>query len=436
MRANAAPATRLWIKAGVAAWIVFAVVVLSKFADEALPNSYLTRPLLFAAALGAGIGLTGFIVPRLAVPLAAAIALVVALANPLGLLLMAAAVITERLLRMRGARVPTAPKNATFILLSVLLAISLTRAIPQLDLSGRETEGAATTGPRVYVILLDGYPRLDTLAELGVDNGPFIQELSRRGFDYYPAAMSTYRYTHKTLLAMLTDLVVADGPSPASERQAIREHLFVPEGYVAISPPIGHVVLRGGPLIDVNVVNDFESHLLGQSALGRLAPEWFGSLLMDGLRENLHGALRQIEAASARRVFAHIMAPHPPFLYSSEGVAEAAPSCWPSICHIFDSTIENLEISLDAWANGMEGQISALNDEVLTSVDVILAREPQSVVVLFSDHGGRYTFEDLPEWHRSFLAARTPGRPELFAGASGPDDIFRVLEAAYGLSGD
>jgi hypothetical protein len=65
-------------------------------------------------------------------------------------------------------------------------------------------------------------------------------------------------------------------------------------------------------------------------------------------------------------------------------------------------------------------------------VDAIVARDPGAVVVLFSDHGSRYSLDlRQTEWYHSFLAALTPGHPRLFADDPKPTAILRTLLPIY-----
>jgi hypothetical protein len=65
-------------------------------------------------------------------------------------------------------------------------------------------------------------------------------------------------------------------------------------------------------------------------------------------------------------------------------------------------------------------------------VDEIVARVPRAVVVLFSDHGSRYSLDlKTTEWYHSFLAARTPDHPKLFASEPVPTAILRTLLPIY-----
>ena len=49
--------------------------------------------------------------------------------------------------------------------------------------------------PSVYVLLLDGYPRQDSLEDSGYDNGPFVAALSDLGFEVHADARSDYPRT-------------------------------------------------------------------------------------------------------------------------------------------------------------------------------------------------------------------------------------------------
>ena len=65
-------------------------------------------------------------------------------------------------------------------------------------------------------------------------------------------------------------------------------------------------------------------------------------------------------------------------------------------------------------------------------VDAIIAKDPGAVIVLFSDHGSRYSLAlKLTEWYHSFLAARTPGHPDLFAADPRPVNLLRTLIPTY-----
>ena len=71
-----------------------------------------------------------------------------------------------------------------------------------------------------------------------------------------------------------------------------------------------------------------------------------------------------------------------------------------------------------------------MNIRVLAALDRILEEHSDAVIVLFSDHGGRYRAGD-EEAHRSFLAARTPGHPRLFEADPHPHAVLEMVREAY-----
>jgi hypothetical protein len=301
-------------------------------------------------------------------------------------------------------------------------------SLPSLSSAADEAVTTAA-GPPTYLVLLDGYPRADTLDELGIENGAFIAALEDRGFDHYPGAESRHGWTHKTLLALLTGQHVSDTWSSVAETREIRQQLVVPAGFLAIDPPAGHAVLNGGPHVSAGGITDFESILLAYSAVAVVAPDWAWGQMTGSLRMHLEGSLEAIESTDAPRVFAHLLAPHPPFLFGA--AAESVGACWPG-CQLFDNDMDRLGMTRDEWAAAMAYQLRGLNDRLLLSIDRILSTHPNAVIVLFSDHGARYSAADPMEWHRSFLAARTPGSPRLFEDEPRPDAVLRLVQATYG----
>ena len=416
-----------------AAWLVLGAIILGRFADEALPASYLVRPLVAATVLAFALGAVSVLAGRYSAAAAAGMALLIALPEPVLVLTMTAGLIGAVLLRRRG-RMGGSGEGAVLAVAGVFFALGLIRAFSVMDIQAPSAAPVSSNGPPMYVVLLDGYPRLDTLATLGIDNRPFVEALEARGFDHYPDASSIHTRTNKTLLAMLTTEDVSNDPGSVAERRAIRERLVVPPGFVAIDPPVGYVTLGSGPHVDPGGMNDFEAQLLGQSVVGTVAPDWGWSVVLDGLRDRLDRSLDLLASRSESRVFAHMMAPHPPFLYGPGGSTDVPRWCWPA-CGAFTNSAEDLSVSTtvttEMWAGGMEGQLEALNARLLTAVDRILADHPDAVVVLFSDHGARHSNANEDEKHRSFLVARTPGHPGLFADAPRPDTIIRALLSAY-----
>ncbi len=84
-----------------------------------------------------------------------------------------------------------------------------------------------TGGPNVYVIMLDAFPRADTLREtFGVDIGSFLDELESLGFTVSDQARANYNKTWLTLASMFNgayiDRLLVEGSVPDEAPQQVR----------------------------------------------------------------------------------------------------------------------------------------------------------------------------------------------------------------------
>lgn len=396
--------------------------------EVAIPLDFLARPILLSLLPAGLIGL--LVSPLRRVRLLTAIALSILVLIPeLWVLIIGLGSLefVIWLVRRRATTAGIAVGRFAVISMLVIAVVSGIRLAPQIgDYAASAAASTTPTGVPVYLILLDGYPRLDSLNELGIDNSAFIGDLEERGFEHYPEATSAHQWTHRTLQALVagSPAGIPDEPGSSQVEQAIRSSLQLPAAYLAIDPPASHVVMRGGANASAGGMNDFEIRLVGSSILGAVAPNWAAPLIADSLREHFERSLELMTETDSTRVFTHVLAPHPPFIY-----ADGISACWPG-CNIFDVSAENLEIDREEWSAQMAVQLEAVNDRVLAAVDRLLAKHPQAVIVLFSDHGGRYDAASN-EVHHSFLVAKTPGHAGMFDREPHPHAVLRLVTDAY-----
>jgi hypothetical protein len=310
--------------------------------------------------------------------------------------------------------------------------------------------------PDIYVVVLDGYARPDTLeASFGYDDGPFLAQLRSRGFDVALDSHSNYTMTALTLASMLNMDYVADitelaavGPDdPAYQGpycHAINDNRVFSflrgQGYeiVATGSGIEPVALRQADVyLDGGEYNSFEWLMARVSGarwlIQDIAPDWVADQMRSRVDTSLAEVQQIAQTASPRPrlVMSHVMFSHPPFVYGPNG--------------------EHLDVSASVgfdfdWPNAAGntkahgkyvGQVQYANAHVLTVVDSILgaARRP-TVVVLMSDHGSRMFTPAGSEWmspeaNRNFFAALTPEHPNLFGQSPSPVNLFRLLFDAY-----
>jgi hypothetical protein len=448
------------VVAVVVTYLALAGYILGRFANAAFPTFYLFRPLLLVIPLAILVGLLAAWLARSHAPLAAgaAVGLICFWATIsrhwwqialLGVAWLALVLVLRRFGRPMPL-IPRAASTAAMAFVLVFFVAGVVRAA--FSAEGPVSPVAATqtaAGPNIYIVLLDGYPRRDTLMDdMGIDNGPFEEALAARGFDVYDDAHTDRRYTDLTLMTLLsgtTEGVPLD-TAPASEvqwltRRALSAAKLPRQAQAAgyewdvIDSPAGHVTFSAGHHIQHGGVNTFEDNMLAESAFGPMVKAFLPYLLTNSLRAHFEGSVESlislVDADAHRLVLAHLFQPHLPFLWDADGKPVPIPSFWPRE-NIFTAQIETMGMTLSDYSAGMKGDLATLNPKLLAMVDAIAAKDPGAVVVLFSDHGSRYSLDlKTTEWYHSFLAARTPDHPNLFASEPIPTAILRTLLPIY-----
>ena len=299
-------------------------------------------------------------------------------------------------------------------------------------------------GPGIYVLMLDAYARADTLAGLGFDNREFLTSLEELDFQVAHDSRSNYTRTGLTLASMFNMAYLEDIPHLASPPEGYNqqhryisgalhagnrvldildaagyETFYIPSRIAQYAvEPVDHM-LAGAEL------DNFELHLLSRT---RLAPFVSAEWLYGQQRDRTLQSFAQVasiagEASEPRFVFAHLMTPHPPFVFAADGTLPAVPSCFPATCSIFEPPTDP-NLAVERYID----QVQYTNKLVLATVRSIMDDEPNAVVVLMSDHGSRLTFGDLLESSRNFMAVHA-------TGVHMPDDLTPVALFPYLLNG-
>ena len=199
----------------------------------------------------------------------------------------------------------------------------------------------------VYFIVLDGYARADILQELyEFDNSEFISELERQGFVVPDAAVSNYPATHLSIPSMLNmDYIQNFAPgmennyqrwlmSPFIDHSRVRAWLEQ-QGYTAVSISTNWSITDNATTDTYFqpypvMLNDFEGFLLDSTPLNLFQPllRTFASVPSFETQRrvilyNFESLARLPDIRGPKFVIAHIIAPHPPFVFDENGGTEA-----------------------------------------------------------------------------------------------------------------
>ncbi len=269
--------------------------------------------------------------------------------------------------------------------------------------------------PNIYYIILDSYAREDLLEEAyGYDNSEFLSFLTEQGFYIAGRSQANYAQTELSIasslnLDYLDELVWLVGSESGARRpiEDLIQRSFVTafleeHGYaiVGVTSGFNATDLKGS---DVHVQagrvwNEVEVGLLCSTPIPWLA---FTGKVFDPYavhRQKILFALDHIadtaDFPGPQFVFAHVLAPHDPFVFDENGNA-INPQ------HLYDLRVGNQYDEhgqlLEQYVQGYTGQLAFISSKIKSSLENLIARSSRpTIVILQSDHGpgGPFDLED------------------------------------------
>jgi hypothetical protein len=275
--------------------------------------------------------------------------------------------------------------------------------------------------PDVYYIILDGYGREDTLKEFyDFDNSEFVNQLRQLGFYVAPEATSNYPQTLLSLGSSLNvqyidELISSADPSSNNRRELTDKvlhsqvrRIFKEAGYDFVAFDTGYSTsvqdadiyyqYRGpqnqGQTLFLSM-NSFEGLLFESSIIRPLLD--FGLIDQKSLAGTLeapyirHGGriLFILEKLSEMPkmdgdhfVFAHIIAPHPPFVFGENG--EFIPHT--TAFKLGDTT--KYAGTREEYIKNYTAELTYLNGLVLRTIRTIISEsETPPIIIIQGDHG-------------------------------------------------
>jgi hypothetical protein len=299
--------------------------------------------------------------------------------------------------------------------------------------------------PNIYYIILDEYARADVLEEVyQYKNTGFLDYLTRRGFYVAHASRSNYSQTILSLasslnLTHLDDLVTEVGVNSDNFVPAIemmRDNAvfrFVKQyGYkiVAFSSGYGPTEMTHADVYltpRAEVLDEFQRTLISVTpvpfVLRQLGVYDENDLRRERILHTFDGLARMSDVEGPLFVFAHIIAPHQPFLFGQHGERIDA---GPEFAWVDDGTLLRNQY-LQHYAK----QLMFINSMVEATVDGILsASNTPPVVILQADTGPcPVTDWDAPEERFPILNAfYLPNQGDLgLYDEITPVNTFRVI---------
>lgn len=258
----------------------------------------------------------------------------------------------------------------------------------------------------IYYIVLDGYARSDILQEMfGFDNSAFVGYLQEKGFVVPASGHSNYPATPLSIASTLNmDYIQSLVPAldkiphrwlmaPFIDHSRIRA-LLESQGYETISISTNWTItdnvttdryLHPFPVM----LTDFEGFVMDLTPLQAIEPliQGFASLPTpethrEVIQYNFATLSELPDLPGPKFIFAHIISPHPPFVFDSAG----APL---NSSHSFTFQDANeFPGSREEYREQYVGQVQFVNRKLQETIDAILAQsELPPIIVLQADHG-------------------------------------------------
>lgn len=258
----------------------------------------------------------------------------------------------------------------------------------------------------IYYIVVDGYARSDILQEMfGFDNASFVSYLQEKGFVVPASGQSNYPATPlsiastlnmdyiQSLLPALNELPHRWLMAPFIDYSRIRA-LLESQGYQTVSLSTNWTItdnvttdryLHPFPIM----LTDFEGFVMDFTPLRSLEP------ILDGfappptpethrevIRYNFATLSELPDLPGPKYIFAHIISPHPPFVFDSAGTPLNS-------SHAFTFQDANeFPGSREEYREQYVGQVQFVNRQLQEAIDAILARsELPPIIILQADHG-------------------------------------------------
>ncbi len=186
--------------------------------------------------------------------------------------------------------------------------------------------------PDIYYIILDGHTSEKQMKEtLGCDSGEFFGFLKGKGFYVAPDSRSNYSFTRFSLASSLNmEYLPMDTDPAGSNIFILRKGLKLKE-MIKKNKVLGFLKSKGYEYVDLSIWNDdyavadfatglVRTTILSVPYLDNLLESFFVKDLIAGSLKSFENLCRQGPGKrSPVFVYAHILLPHPPYMFDKEG---------------------------------------------------------------------------------------------------------------------
>jgi len=324
--------------------------------------------------------------------------------------------------------------------------------------TSEDTEQLAETyRPDIYYIILDGYARADVLQEIyNYDNSGFLDNLRTRGFYVAENSYTNYNQTDLSLASSL-NFEYLDYLAFAKDVNTNREpimNLMLNSRVRSWLEEDGYQIYLSGEYIfaeesdpalvfsvsEIQRLTTFESLLLestmfeilidlGHVNISNYTYQTHREKILNGFADTVN----LVNKKGPKFVFAHIIAPHPPFVFDQDG--NSVQPDWEY--KIFDD--RQLTGGFESYIEGYREELQYINGLVIKTIDNILQHSTAPpIIILQADHGPASLLDSttntscLKERYSILNAYYFPdGHDEALYSTITPVNTFRIIFDSY-----
>jgi hypothetical protein len=314
-----------------------------------------------------------------------------------------------------------------------------------------------TDKPDIFFIIVDGYGRSDQIERvMGYSNNEFIESLREKGFYVADRSHSNYCQTQLSLASSLNLSFLQElgdmFPDSSNDRHPLVRGIdesyissyLKRRGYAYIGVTSGFDEIQ---LKSTDVSYDHKlAYTMLEDAVVQLTPITLVPFRVvrrfNDRRESLIGAFENLRylgtpTSHPRFVVAHLLAPHPPFVFDAAGnpIRQPLPfGFWDGSHYMSFGTPEG-------YRSGYVGQIQYLNKQLLAIIDALVSKAAKPpVIIIEGDHGSKLKMHqdvidktDLRECFSNLMAFHVPGsiREKLYPEVSSVNTFRLVLNGLF-----
>ncbi len=310
--------------------------------------------------------------------------------------------------------------------------------------------------PHIVHIILDAYGRQDNLqTHYELDNSEFITFLEGQGFYVAKKARTNYSHTvlsmSSTLNLQYLDRLTREAGQTIAGRKLIGQLIknskarrFLEEkGYEFVSFMTGYdetEIRDADRYVSPGHMNEFERGLIESTAAS--SPQSILKKNKERILFTLKNLPKVVTGDKPAFVYAHMLAPHPPFVFDRDG-NDVADSRFYKTTKSANDLIHNktkLGVTRREYKKHYAGQLTHLNRLLKKCVNEMLARSTRPCVIFMQgDHGpGSYLHHFslgntyLKDRMGALLALRLPGAGKAsLSQAMTPVNAFRIIFNTY-----